>query len=199
MRDCWYADKRDLVKWGVLTILAEKYDAKNVIQVAYYNPCEFGRIEVDGEVHRIPDEVLSHFRNIGNIESLAGPAKVSVFDAPFLKSNRAAYHDAVTKYIQLYKDSRGIVFLDPDTGLEPKGKADYKHILDEEVRMVWNSLPKGWLLVFYQHQTNRSGLPWIEQKRAQLAHALDLNEEEVKLAQGPKVANDVTFFFAVKA
>lgn len=198
MRDCWYADKRDLVKWGVLTILAEKHQAKSVIQIAYYNPCEFGTIDVDGEEHQIPGEVLSHFRSIGNIEMLAGPAKVSVFDAPFFQSNRAEYHDAVAKYIRLRKDSRAIVFLDPDTGLEPNGKADYKHILDDEVRIVWESLPKGWLLVFYQHQTNRAGLPWIEQKRAQLASALNLNYEEVKLAQGPKIANDVAFLFAVK-
>jgi len=33
MRDCWYADKRDLVKWGVLTVLAKKYEARNVLQM----------------------------------------------------------------------------------------------------------------------------------------------------------------------
>ncbi|TSK09114.1 MAG: hypothetical protein FPO08_07420 [Geobacter sp.] len=198
MRDCWYADNRDLVKWGVLTILAGKYQARSVIQVAYYNPCVFGTIDVDGEEHQIPGDVLSHFRSIGNIETLDGPAKVSVFDAPFLQSNRAEYHDAVTKYIRLRNESRAIVFLDPDTGLEPNGKADYKHVLNEEVRTVWESLPTGWLLVFYQHKTNRSGLPWIELKRAQLATALKLNNKEVKLAQGPKIANDVVFFFAVK-
>jgi len=199
MRDCWYADKRDLVKWGVLTVLAKKYEARNVLQIAYCNPCEFGGIEVDGEIFSIPDEVISHFRDIRKVENLAGPARVSVFDAPFFQSNRAEYHEAVKRYVQSHRENRTIVFLDPDTGLEPNGKADYKHVLNEEVRTVWDSLPKNWLLVFYQHQTNRSGVPWVEQKRAQFATALGVTEDQVKVAHGPKVANDVTFFFSVKA
>jgi hypothetical protein len=199
MRDCWYSDNRDLVKWGVLTVLARKYEARSILQIAYFNPSDFGVIEVDGEEVRIPHEVLCHFRNIGNITTLSGPAKVSVFDAPFLKSNRTDYHEAVSLFIRAHKDDRAIVFLDPDTGLEPNGKADYKHVLNREVRSVWDSLPKDWLLVFYQHQTNRAGEPWVEPKREQFSLALGLTKNQVKIAQGPEIARDVTFFFAVKA
>ncbi len=198
MRDCWYADKRDLVKWGVLTVLAKKYEATDVLQIAYCNPSEYSQIEVDGEKYSIPDEVLSHFRDIKKVKNITGPAKVSVFDLPFFKSDRAEYHEAVSRYIQSHSKKRTIVFLDPDTGLEPNGKADYKHVLNEEVRTVWDLLPENWLIVIYQHQTNRSGIQWVEQKRAQFATALGVAEDQVKVAHGLKVANDVAFFFSLK-
>jgi len=40
MRDKWYADNRDLVKWGVLLTLAERHAAKHILQVLYYRPTE---------------------------------------------------------------------------------------------------------------------------------------------------------------
>jgi hypothetical protein len=36
MRDKWYVDNRDLVKWGILLRLAERYAAKHILQVLYY-------------------------------------------------------------------------------------------------------------------------------------------------------------------
>ena len=49
MRDRWYADNRDLIKWGVLFRLAEKYEAERIIHVVYYRPSIFAQIEIDGE------------------------------------------------------------------------------------------------------------------------------------------------------
>lgn len=58
-----------------------------------------------------------------------------------------------------------LVLLDPDTGLEPAGRATLKHVKENEVRRVWKSLEPGNLLVFSQHQTNRRGEPWVADKR----------------------------------
>jgi hypothetical protein len=38
MREVWFADKRDLIKWGVLVHLAHKYDLKTIVQVPYLRP-----------------------------------------------------------------------------------------------------------------------------------------------------------------
>jgi hypothetical protein len=35
MRDIWYGDRRDLVKWGVLVELAARHDARHILQVLY--------------------------------------------------------------------------------------------------------------------------------------------------------------------
>ncbi len=33
MKDQWYADQRDLVKWGALEYLADRYSADEIVQV----------------------------------------------------------------------------------------------------------------------------------------------------------------------
>ncbi|WP_319586638.1 hypothetical protein [uncultured Desulfobulbus sp.] len=199
MRDAWYSDNRDLVKWSVLSILAERYDAKRVLQIAYYNKSNFGEIVIGGEKHPLPTGVLRHFRNIGNVATLPTPPEVAIFDVPFEEMERDVYHEAVKFFIHAHNDGRSIVFLDPDTGLEPEGKADKKHVLNTEIRSIWDVLPHGWLLVIYQHQTNRAGKRWVEPKRKQFASALQVKLEEVKVAHGAKIAADVVFFFTAKA
>ena len=79
MRDKWYGDKRDLVKWSVLLLLSEKFKAERILQIAYLRPSEFPKIEIDGKEEDIPPEVIAHFRNIHNIESLNTIIKITVF------------------------------------------------------------------------------------------------------------------------
>ena len=38
MRDWWYGDKRDVVKWGTILVLARKRSILVVLQVALYRP-----------------------------------------------------------------------------------------------------------------------------------------------------------------
>ena len=46
MKDIWYADNRDIIKWSVLLRLAEQYKAAQILQVAYYRPSRFATIEI---------------------------------------------------------------------------------------------------------------------------------------------------------
>jgi len=57
-------------------------------------------------------------------------------------------------------------------------------------------MPKGDLLVFYQHRTNRNGKPWIQPKKTQFARTLGLLPDDVGVGQGPQIASDVVIFFA---
>jgi hypothetical protein len=89
---------------------------------------------------------------------------------------------------------RCIVFLDPDTGLEPRNPK-FEHVLEKEAKAVFDALKSDDVFVFYQHQTNRNGSPWIEEKRKQLAGALEIPQKEVKIASGQKIAHDVVFYY----
>jgi hypothetical protein len=60
VQDRWYADNRDLVKWGVLLRLAETLDARRVLQLAFYRPRDFGQVVIDGQRQDLPAEVISH-------------------------------------------------------------------------------------------------------------------------------------------
>jgi hypothetical protein len=116
----------------------------------------------------------------------------AVFMPPNLEENRelAEYVDSERQWC--------IVFLDPDTGLESQNSS-LDHVLNDETSAIWNNMKNGDVFVFYQHRTNRAGQPWIEPKRNQLAEALHLRPDAVKMAQAPDIANDVVFFFSQKA
>ena len=195
MRDIWYADNRDLIKWGVLFRLAERYEAARIIQVVYYRPSTFGQIEIDGQQVTIPEEIIAHFRNVRAVGSVDSHIRVAVFDP--VVQNRQTYLRAVLALLPAYAGERIVVFLDPDTGLEPQTPS-LEHVLGTEVSAIWANMKSGDVLVFYQHQTNRAGQPWIPQKHAQMAQALGVPQASVKIASGEAIARDVVLFFLQK-
>ena len=197
MKDIWYADKRDLVKWSVLLRLAEINQMERILQIAYYRGSRFDDIQIDGRNHKIPNAVLQHFRRIQSIRKLNTKVRISIFDENF--ENRVEYHNKVINYLAKYKNFKCTVFLDPDTGLQPpNGRAGLQHVLNGEVQTIWHSLKKDDILVFYQHQTNRNGQPWIEPKRDQLANAIRVDKQLVKIANSVEIAHDVAFYYLQK-
>ena len=196
MQDKYYADNRDLLKWGVLIRLTEQYLLSRIIQVAYLRPSIFPMVDIAGQRTELPSQVRAHFRNIRNITSLHGDISISVFDRPF--DDRTAYHDAVTQYLAEFGREPRLVFLDPDTGLEPIRRPDFKHVLDSEAYAIWSQLKTKEVFAFYQHKTNKGNKPWIEEKRAQLEKAIKVQEGAVLLGQSPSIANDVVIYYAIK-
>ena len=196
MRDRWHADNRDLVKWGVLLRLADLFQAQRILQLAFYRPSEpgeFGRLTIDDKVCDLPGEVIAHFRDLRAAGRLGAKVRVTVFDPPY--QDRDAHLRAVLALLQAFAQERCIAFLDPDTGLEPRGKASLDHVLASEARAVWDGLKPGDVFALYQHQTGRAGRPWVEPKREQLAEALGVTGGDVRLARGDRIAQDVAFFY----
>jgi len=196
VKDCWYGDNRDLVKWGVLLRLAEKFEAKRILQIAFYRPSTFGQLVIDGQNQDIPEEVISHFRDLRTIGRTGSKIRVTVFDSLF--EEREIYLQAVVAFLRAFAQERCVVFLDPDTGLEPQNPG-LGHVRDAEARTIWDKMKKGDVFVFYQHRTNRAGQPWIEPKKNQLAGALGVQSDGIGMAHAPEIANDVIFFFTQKA
>ena len=81
MRDKWYSDNRDLLKWGVLLTLAERYAAKHILQVLYYRPTDWAGIELDGEQVPLPPAVIQHFRRVAAASAIQSSAAIDVFGA----------------------------------------------------------------------------------------------------------------------
>jgi len=196
MQDKYYADRRDLIKWSVLIRLAEQYKLSRIIQIAYLRPSTFDMIDIAGKQTELPPQVLAHFRNIRNITALHTEISISVFDRMF--DGRITYHKALSRYLAEFGAELRLVFLDPDTGLQPAGKPDLKHVFDAEAHAIWSQLKTSEVFAFYQHQTNRGGKPWIEEKRTQLENAIKVGKGAVLVGQSPGIANDVVIYFAVK-
>jgi hypothetical protein len=197
MRNQWYGDKRDLIKWGVLLELARRHGAKHILQVLYYRPSSYGVLEIDGEKCSVPEAVLHHFRCLSAVTAIQCGAKVEVVHDVFEGRRRKPYLDLVLDRMRIRPRGPGIVFLDPDTGLAPSCPGP-KHVLDNELDDIWKELRADDVLVFYQHQTNRNGAPWIDEKKAQFERAIGLAPGASKVAWAPSIARDVVFFFARK-
>jgi hypothetical protein len=196
MQDRYYADHRDLIKWSVLIRLAEQYRLSRIIQIAYLRPSAFHMIDIAGQQTELHPQVRAHFRNIHNIAALHTDISISVFDRVF--DDRITYHEAVSQYLAEFGTECRLVFLDPDTGLEPARKPDLKHVLDVEALAIWSQLKTNEVFALYQHQTNKVGKPWIDEKRTQLENAIKVGKGAVLVGQSPPIAKDVVIYFAMK-
>ncbi len=164
--------------------------------MAYYRETNFPQIVIDDKSYPIPPEVRFHFRNIHRIKELDGIVKVDVLGV--VLDDRENYLIETIRFISGFPSETCIVFLDPDTGLEPNN-ANLNHVLEREAREIWTKLKPGDVFVFYQHQTNRNGQPWIEEKKVQLANAIHISNDSIKVAHGFEIATDVVFFYVKKA
>lgn len=197
MRNQWYGDNRDLVKWAVLLTLARNHAARRILQVAFLGPSSWAQIKLDGAEYPVPEAVIGHFRDVLRIRALSADPRIEVVDVPFV--DRGDYVPAVLNAIaKRNKADACIVLVDPDTGLAPSNRANLKHVLDSELAEIWAHMPAGDVLVAYQHRTNLRGAPWIEPKRKQFERALGLPRGMAKVATASDIARDVAFFYCRK-
>jgi len=196
VQDWYYADYRDLLKWSVLVLLAQRHRFSRIVQIAYFRPSIFPTIDMGGQETVLPLEVRAHFRDINNICAFRNDISISVFDRVF--DDRKAYQEAAIRYLANLTAKPRLVFLDPDTGLEPTRRPKLKHVLDAEAHAIWSELKAKEVFAIYQHKTNRAGKPWIEVKRIQLERALGVKEGTAQVAKSMRIANDVVIFYAMK-
>jgi hypothetical protein len=83
MRDQWYGDHRDLVKWGTLLELARRSRLRHILQVLYYRKSDWQQIQVDGEGTQIAEEVILHFRDSTSIQRLSSQVSIEVLAEEF--------------------------------------------------------------------------------------------------------------------
>jgi hypothetical protein len=201
MQDEWYGDKRDLIKWATLLEVARLFNCEHLLLVLYYTPTIWKRIQIDGQDFEIPNPVIKHFRDCLSVRTMECNLNITALDRAFDNADHARrdYTRAVVEAIHARVNGPGIVFLDPDTGLEPPtGKFGATHVRESEVSDIWSSLKRGDVLVLYQHETNRKGEDFIGPKRSQLANAIDVEIGRVKYAHAPEIAKDVAYLFAAK-
>ena len=196
LHEKWYADKRDVVKWGTLVLLARKHKLRTIIQVPFLrevrgsdNPI----LRSGRDAWPIPAEVWSHFRSIGGVTRLGRRCNLTIQVIPdvFRHHKRAKY---VGRVIAAVRSQRGrkAVLLDPDTGIEPS-RLTAEHVGCDEVTRVWQALSRGDWLVLYQHQRRAAG--WLTEVQEKFARACDAAPTRVFVSDS---ARDVAFVAAAK-
>lgn len=195
MRNQWYGDHRDIVKWGTLMRLAREHQIGHILQIAFFRPdTHVPLIALTcGESEEIAREVLRHFRDVRQIKGLADLAEleIEVFDRPFGAQFRDAYIEAVIQHIRAMNGKASVILLDPDTGLSNNRKSS-AHIMPEEVKAIWASLGLQDWLVLYQHASRENN--WIEKRRA--VFEVSCSGGQILEFRSSKGARDVVFFAA---
>lgn len=199
MRDRWYSDKRDLVKWAALVHLAQESRASTIVQVAFYKsePATW-RLKRNDKHLAFPSVIQEHFRRLKNIAGLATAARIQVrvYDSAWPGSSREHYIEDVIRELHGFGTAQFIAFLDPDTGIAPKNSGT-SHVRHREVKAIFDALkPRDWL-AFYQHAWRRPG--WIRITRRRFASATGVPGGRVLTFSCKDVAKDVVLFAIEKA
>lgn len=196
MREVWYSDNRDLVKWATLIHVARVHQLRSIVQVPYWRPEPIRpQFVFQNARTAVPDEVWLFFRDIRQVERLGKKCgiDVRVVIDQFSPADRGAYAQAVKRHLQ--KSHRpALLFLDPDTGIEPK-TASVKHTTREENTSYWGELQKRDWLVLYQHA--RCERSWIKSLADQLG-TLCVGAR-IEVARSEKIGKDVAFFCVEKS
>lgn len=196
MRDTWYGDRPDLVKWGTLIYLAQKEHIKRIVQVAFFRKGKRPPLQAGSQNNvEIPEEVWNHFRNIRLIEDLGECTglDIEVIDQPWDSKSRQEYVQCVSELLKA-KPEKKVVLLDPDTGIEPR-RAKREHVKEEEVRKFWETLNPGDWMVLYQHSNRKA--KWQEDAKSKFQHACGDVYVETFKAEG--ITKSVVFFAAQKS
>ncbi|MFH0979919.1 MAG: DUF6569 family protein [Planctomycetota bacterium] len=108
MRDQWYGDNRDVVKWAVLVHLAETHQLKKILQVAFYRPSDTVPMLTAGRRRApISPAVINHFRNLEQIGGLA-----EAFASQALKVTEVTAQGSVPELYAVSESETCILILD---------------------------------------------------------------------------------------
>lgn len=195
MQGIWYGDRRDRVKWGALVHLADTTAISRIVQVAYFRHGPDPVLQTqEGEVS-LPAAVWNHFSDLGHIKRLgeATGKSIVVLRQPFDPVRRREYVTAVVAELKKEVESPMIVFLDPDTGIEP-GRAEPEHVTRQDIGEIWAALSPGDILAVYQHADRTTR--WRDDRGQKMAAACD--NTPVQAIVGSGVASDVAMLWCRK-
>jgi hypothetical protein len=193
MRDRWYGDDRDVVKWGAVVHLARREAIADVLHAALYRPEEeWPRLATARGPAALPDEVVRHFRDLDDLERLSAGTglRIVTVKEPFV--DRAAYFRRLCERIRTHR-APVLVLLDPDVGLVPEAPGP-QHVESAEVALIFGALRPGDLLACYQHA--RPQKDWRGRTRRAFANAPGVPSFEVEVLRSD-LARDV-LLLAVK-
>lgn len=195
MKDQWFGDARDLVKWGTAVRLVRRERLRWVLQVAFKTlDSTVPVLESVSGSEPIDAEVLRFFRNIGRASELGDALGIPivVHGEPFPGAGRVQYFNGVIRAIERRGRGPGLVFLDPDTGLSDKPSE--RHVSPAEVAAIWEVLAPGdWLLVYQHADRTRT---WKERRSTELRAAL--RGAQIEVFTSSNGARDVAFLAACK-
>lgn len=195
MKDQWFGDARDLIKWGTAVRLVRRERLCWVLQIAFKTlELVAPVLESVSGTEPIDDGVLRFFRDIRRASELGEKLGIPivVHDEPFPGAGRAQYVDGVIRAIQGRGLGPGLVLLGPDTGLSDRPSD--RHVSPAEVAAIWQVPSPGDCLMVYQHAHRTR--TWVERRSKQLRAVL--GGAPVEVFTSSNGVRDVAFLAACR-
>jgi|GEM_PF-5028945 len=207
MRDEFYSDGKDVVKWTIINDEAGKH--RPVFYIVMKRPNEnkghgLSHKKVGSEANVAIEEFfqkerLNGTKDLKRIKQLEVKgfleAVIEIKDNIYEHSKRCEYFNEVINALNIFlPDTKRIVFLDPDNGIGGKAP-NSRHVCIEQMADLWEAMNNGDTLIVYQHQFRDK--EWANKRAFMLAAAID---REIKQDQIRKFSSvhDVCFFVVTK-
>jgi len=146
--------------------------------------------ELIDHLYRVFDnEIIEKYCNSVQDYFSSRPVRVKIFRRLFFSSET---RDKYFSNAKLLLPERSLIFLDPDTGLEPQ-KLSEKHLAYQELQMIYDKMDNHSILMVYQHHQQYKKTLEEYQKRIETKIRDKLKTEPLKIRN-----NAVTFFFVTK-
>jgi hypothetical protein len=190
MRLRWVGDARDYVKWDCVFGNAGG-------RFVFYLPML--RRTVDPRCrHRQVQDHFDRSKDLANFGALF-EHRFEVFEfggREYSKDVADEYFKiAIERVKQLQEREKLLVFIDPDTGLEPNSGGKDEHIRVKDLWAVWEALLPRSLLVLYQHASRTKG--WEDRLATRARELLQLRNLPQTYCD-PRLAGDVCFLLMEK-
>lgn len=198
MRNEWYGDKRDLIKWPTLLHLAQREGIGRIFQIAMCTDTEPVYPEImalDGQVvlpQDVTEHVADHFHNHNDLNGIAALGghfgiEIEVWMEEFTHAGRDDYFAGIDNEI-LMAEIPTLWFFDPDTGIEPPSGANKKHLKLTELANAFALIHPGDYLACYQHAWRAENWQMLAVQR--LSQQLHMQGNQVEVFTSD-YANDV--------
>lgn len=190
MKTKWFGDQRDYVKWSYI-----HQHARDNTQVLYVPMLT----DTPDLYPSIPPQIRDFFSRKKHLAQFGElfPGRFQMIEGQYSAATAAEYFDLVHHNIRQLKTSGPIViFLDPDTGIQPLTRFDSKHVRLEDMRKIWHPLSHGDALIVYQHAYRKIG--WRQQVTSRLKEERAFADADIQSFCNADVAKDVCFFALTK-
>ena len=200
MQGLWYGDRRDRVKWGALVHLSNTKGIRCIVQVAYFRHGTELKLQTEESEVPLPIQVWDHFSNLRHIERLgkATGLKIIVLDQYFEPIKRHDYINMIVSHIEeINKEIKGrkIIFLDPDTGIEPAKSSAPEHVTKQDMEDIWKkAISQHDILIVYQHADHTK--KWLLDRKNTMSSTCENTPVEIIL--GKDIASDVAMLWCCK-
>jgi hypothetical protein len=163
--------KKDMVK----AVKAGKAGSQNTNLIQHVSRLQ----EIDSDLDYV-QSLHSYFKNEKILMDIMHPHT-------FTHRERERYFNSV--FTSFPKKS--LVFLDPDIGLE-ESKPDHRHLLFDEVKMIYDHLDAGSVMMIYQHFPRKVHEDYIQQRCSQLSELTGSSPLTI-------TDNEIIFFLCAKS